>query len=721
MPGSRPRSSRLTLFVTVLSLFLAVALLVATAVTVTNYIETQKTAEKVADDTFRQTITRINEQRLAFFSPAFLLTTFLRNAPSLQTEDGSKDAVRQLIVASLSASPQISAAYAGYANGNFFHVLSITDSEKAVVEQLGGPPLTRFAVQEIKTANGARVQTWTFLDNEGRQIGALSQPSPAYDPRDRGWYRDAMENPKTIVRTLPYPFSATAQVGMTLAQALEHGGVVGVDITLDRLMMYIRSIRPNDAHRFVAFDDKNRLLAHFEPARMFKRTESSETGSGDSQTTELATTADLGDPVVQKAYQLFARGGPYRLATLDIDGTDYLATVDRQVGRDGGAFFQLYAAPLSDFQGTLAGAAGRSLPVALLVFLLTLPAIVYLARSISKPLIRLSREADLIRSFKLDDPIKMRSGVREVSTLIRSMSGMKNTIREVSKFVPKALVQDILENETQVVVGGETRRISVLFTDVKDFTPIAEGLSPDVLMANMSEYFEELASLIIRANGTVDKFIGDAIFAFWNAPLEVKRHEHAACLSALECRAASRRLNARWIDKGLPPWHTRFGVHVGEAVLGNVGSSDRIDYTAIGDNVNIAARLEGLNKYYGSSILVSGQIAAVCSDEFLFRHVDRSQPKGVGRPLDIFELLGTLNGPEEFRITPDMAKLVQDWDHVYEVYAGRDWLRALDTLEAFADQYPDDVLAGIYLDRVVGFMLEPPSEDWDGIIHFSKK
>jgi adenylate cyclase len=246
-------------------------------------------------------------------------------------------------------------------------------------------------------------------------------------------------------------------------------------------------------------------------------------------------------------------------------------------------------------------------------------------------------------------------------------------------------------------------------------------MSPDGLMANMSEYFEALASLIIKADGTVDKFIGDAIFAFWNAPLEVIRHEHAACLSALECRAASRRLNARWIDQGLPPWHTRFGVHVGEAVLGNVGSSDRIDYTAIGDNVNIAARLEGLNKYYGSSILVSGQIAAVCSDEFLFRHVDRSQPKGVGRPLDIFELLGTLDGPEEFRITPGMTKLVQDWDRVYEVYAGRDWLRALDALEAFADHYPDDVLAGIYLDRVVGFMLEPPSETWDGIIHFSKK
>jgi adenylate cyclase len=315
----------------------------------------------------------------------------------------------------------------------------------------------------------------------------------------------------------------------------------------------------------------------------------------------------------------------------------------------------------------------------------------------------------------------MQSRVREVHTLIRSMSGMKNTIREVSKFVPKALVKDILESENRVAVGGQTRRVSILFTDVKDFTPLAEGMSPDGLMTHMSEYFEGLATLIIKSNGTVDKFIGDAIFSFWNAPAAVARHEHAACMAALECRAASRRLNARWIDKGLAAWHTRFGIHVGEAVLGNVGSSDRIDYTAVGDNVNIAARLEGLNKFYGSSILASGQIAGVCSDEFVFRHIDRTRPKGVGTPLDIYELLGTVDGPDEFRVTPAQRGLVADWEQVYEAYASQDWLHAIDAIESFADTYPDDVLAGIYLDRVAGFLLEPPPANWDGITRFSKK
>lgn len=711
------RDVRVTLFATTLSLFLMVALLVGTAVAFANYFQTRRVAVKLAGDTFQATINRINEQRVAFFAPAFLLATVLRNSPSLQSPAGSKEAIRQLVLTTLKANPQISAAYVGYDNGNFFHWLSIGESEEAFVSHLGAPPETRFAIQEIRADDaGDRLQAWYFLDAEARPIGSSTERSPVYDPRSRGWYHEAMERPQAIIRTLPYLFTATSQAGMTLAQALGHGGVVGVDITLDRLMIYIRSIRANDAHRFLAFDDKNHLLAHFNPRMLFKRTDGRE-----GSTSELATTSDVTDPVVKEALRIFTEKGVYTLADFEVAGVTYLATVGRQVAKDGDQFFQLYAAPLSDFQGSLADAGWRGISVALLVFLLTLPAIIYLARSISQPLVKLSNEAQLIRSFELRDPIRLQSRVHEVNTLIRSMSGMKSTIREVSKFVPKALVRDILQSETRVAVGGETRRISILFTDVKDFTPIAERMSPDALMTQMSEYFEELASLVIKSDGTVDKFIGDAMFAFWNAPLPLAGHEHLACMAALECCRASRRLNARWADDGLSPWHTRLGIHVGEAVVGNVGSSDRIDYTAVGDNVNIASRLEGLNKFYGTSILASGQVAKVCSDKFLFRLVDRCRPKGVRMQVDLYELLGAIDGPEEFRVTAAATKLVNDWDDVYALYAERDWLRAIDAIEKFGEAYPDDKLAKIYLERIAGFALQPPAADWDGITRFDTK
>jgi adenylate cyclase len=719
MATSAPASGpRITLFATVLSLFLTVALLVGTAVTIANYVEARKTAFKVAGDAFRATIGQINERRLAFFTPVFMIMDVLPNSPSLQQTGGADDQITQLVVSSLRSTPQISAVYIGYQDGNYFQALSITESEKPFIARLGAPALTRYAVQTIRANHiGSRAETWTFFDGDVHRIGSLAEHPATYDPRNRDWYREALDRKNSIIRTPPYLFATTAQVGLTFAKSLASGGgVLGADITLDRLMFYVRSIRANQSHRFVSFDDKGRLLAHYDPDQMIVRS-----GSGESETVKLATTTHISDPVVRAALEVFARDGPYQLIDLDVEGTSYLATVVRQVGREGGVFFILYAAPLSDFQGTLIEAARQSIPIALLVIVLIIPAIVYLARSISRPLARLSAEAELIKSFQLDDPIKMNSRVVEISKLIRSMSGMKSTIREVSKFVPKSLVKDILESEETVAVGGQTRRISILFTDVQDFTPMAEDMPPEHLVASMSEYFEDLASLIIAKNGTVDKFIGDAIFAFWNAPLSVIRHEGLACAAALECHAASARLNARWAAKGLPAWRTRFGIHVGEAVLGNVGSSDRIDYTAIGNNVNIAARLEGLNKFYGTSILAGGPIVDVCSNEFLFRRIDRTQPKGVGHPLDIFELLGTIDGPDEFRCTQATRQRVQDWNRVYEVYASCDWLRSLDALEAFADVYPDDVLAGIYLDRVVGFILEPPREGWDGIIRFSKK
>ena len=276
-------------------------------------------------------------------------------------------------------------------------------------------------------------------------------------------------------------------------------------------------------------------------------------------------------------------------------------------------------------------------------------------------------------------------------------------------------------SEGVVKVGGKTRRISILFTDVKDFTPIAQGIPAETLMVSLSEYFDELASLIITEDGTVDKFIGDAIFAFWNAPLAVARHDHAACTTALKCSAASRRLNARWIEKGQTPWHTRFGVHVGDAVLGNVGSSDRIDYTAIGDTVNIAARLEGLNKYYGTGILASGQITSVCSDAFLFRRIDSTMPKGAGNVLDIFELVGMIDGVDEFGVTAKQRALIEHWNSFYGLYEARNWPRAQAALNAFTEAYPEDIVARVYLDRVVDFIREPPPDNWDGITRFEMK
>ena len=200
MPASPSSGPRLSLFVTVLSLFLMVALLVGTAVTITNYIEARKTAVKSAADVFHATINQINERRLAFFAPVFLIADQLHHAPSFQQADGSKEPILPLVLSSLKSNPQISAAYAGYENGNYFQVLSISDAEKPFVARLGGPPLTRYAIEEIRVDNnGVRNVTWRFLDGDNHEIAKLADNAATYDPRRRGWYREALERPKNII------------------------------------------------------------------------------------------------------------------------------------------------------------------------------------------------------------------------------------------------------------------------------------------------------------------------------------------------------------------------------------------------------------------------------------------------------------------------------------------------------------------------------------------
>jgi adenylate cyclase len=712
------RSPRFSVFITIFVLFSTVVLLTGAAITVGNYLQTRNTAFEVASTTFDSAIRRINARRAAFFAPITLVVELYGADPLLSSSMRVPESIIQPILQSLRTYPQLSSVYAGYENGDFIQIVSVTGRE-GVAEAIGGPDTTRYAVQTIELNNdGVREQIWTFFDDSQKEIGRLTVPTPTYDPRERGWYEDAQAQAGELIRTPPYTFDAAERLGLTIAKTLNEPsrGVIGADITLDQFSNFLEDVRPNSQHRILAFDKDGNLIASPDPDQIFKRS-----SSGEAAALEPSNITDLKDPVVSEAARLFKLTGPFELEAINITGEEYLASVVHQAQEDSEGLYIMYAAPRSDFEGSLAGSATRSLIPGLLVLLLALPAIIYLARMISRPLKKLSAEAGLIRSFNLDDPIDMNSPVLEIDALIGSMSGMKSTLREISKFVPKTLVKDILEEERDVVVGGEKRHISLLFTDVKDFTPISESMGPEELMTNMSEYFEELVSLIIKEGGTVDKFVGDAIFAYWNAPLPTDKYECAACMAALKCRIASKHLSAQWRKDGRLPWITRFGVHAGDAVVGNVGSSDRIDYTVIGDTVNIASRLEGLNKYYGTNILVSGQIADACADELLFRRVDHSLPKGAVKPLEILELLGMFDGPDEFRIKPEQAKLVVDWNEAYEVYASRNWVEALDAVENFLIQYPEDGVAAIYLERIMEFLIEPPDESWDGIKRFAKK
>ena len=230
-----------------------------------------------------------------------------------------------------------------------------------------------------------------------------------------------------------------------------------------------------------------------------------------------------------------------------------------------------------------------------------------------------------------------------------------------------------------------------------------------------------METAISQNDGIVDKYIGDAIMAIWNAPLDDPKHVEHACRAALACLVAEEGLNHDPSMKVLVPIKTRFGLHTGRVIVGNVGSLSRMQYTALGSSVNLASRLEGLNKFYGTSILASEDVARRVSDVFLFREIDVILPAGANKPTTLFELIGEVEADAAYQATDAQRLEITDWNKCYELFRRRDWEKALNALLRHKDIAKNQILVQRYIERCNSLIADPATNDWDGIHWFSKK
>jgi len=201
------------------------------------------------------------------------------------------------------------------------------------------------------------------------------------------------------------------------------------------------------------------------------------------------------------------------------------------------------------------------------------------------------------------------------------------------------VIDNLIKNPDKINLGGEKRNITIFFSDIRGFTSISEKLEPEELVRLLNEYLTEMTSIIIKDEGLVDKYMGDAIMAFWGAPLDQPDHAEIACSSSLEMMDKLRALQKKWKKEGIPSFDIGIGLNSGDAIVGNMGSSTRFDYTAMGDNVNIASRLVGLNKTYDTNIIISENTYKIIKDKFKTRKLDTVKVKGKKKPIIIYELL----------------------------------------------------------------------------------
>jgi adenylate cyclase len=283
------------------------------------------------------------------------------------------------------------------------------------------------------------------------------------------------------------------------------------------------------------------------------------------------------------------------------------------------------------------------------------------------------------------------------------------------QYVPREVVEKLAEDPEQASMEGESREMTVLFTDVRGFTTISEGLDPKALSQLMNEFLTPLTEVIYKHRGTIDKYMGDCIMAFWGAPLADPQHARNGVLAALEMQHRLKDLQPYFTSRNWPPIAIGVGLNTGRMSVGNMGSRVRLAYTVMGDAVNLAARLEGLTREYGTDIIVGEDTCAAVSG-IVFREIDRVRVKGKDTAVRIFEPLGPEG--ELPRTTLDQLQL---FDEALGLYRKRDWNAAQQRLDRLSAMAPDARLYRMFMERIEYLRTNPPGTDWDGAFTFQTK
>jgi adenylate cyclase len=453
---------------------------------------------------------------------------------------------------------------------------------------------------------------------------------------------------------------------------------------------------PDDPHRIFLADEQGRLITRVGPAdRLEEQSDDSLRVAPASLPPEIA--AALRHPGLR------AVGDEKRTASGEatIGGRrfllSYLALPQTQGWRVG------IVAPEDFYLRDLARMRRGLLGVSLAVMAAILGAGVLTLRAVRRALGQVGETTARIQNFDFA-PTEARSPFADLQAVLLRLELAKTAMRAMSRYVPVDLVRLLYRTGREPVLGGEILDVTLLFTDIKDFTTLSEQLSPNELARVLGQYLQVMTAAIHSAHGTIDKYIGDAIMAVWNTPTPCLDHARRACEAALACQEAEKRLFASPEWEGRPPLHTRFGIHRDRVMVGHFGAPDRMSFTALGDGVNLASRLEGLNKHYGTTVLVSEAVREDAKEVFAFRLVDVVAVKGRTRGVRVYELLGRADASAEHGRE-------EAYERALERYWARDFAGALSILETQLADPPSHVLA----ERARVLAVSPPPAEWDGV------
>ncbi len=536
-----------------------------------------------------------------------------------------------------------------------------------------------------------------------------------YDPRRRPWYENAINSKDTTAPswTQPYIFHTTKEPGITVS---------------------IRIFPPNKQSFVLAFDMKNKDLSSFTTGfrpspngKIFVMLENEKVTAlpSDSKFTTsnaidkylLKDVRNLEIDEITSAVESWKKAGRPDGSTFKVSsgGDTWWCVFAQLKGRKDNPSWVCTLIPSSDILGNVTLQFLLVLAISATSSIIAAIMALFLSRKYTEPIHGLVQQAQSLRHLDVGPQKKSKTTIQEIHHLTEANERMRIALDAFSKYIPIDIVRQLLDRGEAAKIGGKTLDVTILFTDIDGFTSISEKMPPMELALHLEEYFNFMLDELRHENATVDKFIGDSIMAFWGAPVESTKHAASAVRAVWNCARKLNEFNKRWKDSGKPEFVTRFGVSSGEAVVGNVGASSRLNYTVLGDNVNLASRMEGLNKYYGTRILVTSAVVSQTNDLFMFRHIDRVAVKGKVQVEEIFELLGPSDDvPEDIRL------FRAGYEEALNLYFNQDFSRAMKCLDDLNPLFHEESSVQRLKESCGRFTKTAPGKDWQGVHIFNR-
>lgn len=675
----------------ILTLFVVLTVPVVLAIVAINYLSNDRIARANANDLVERFRLRALQNIQDTFDP---IKSLVRSAaevgnaePAFYSDNRSLD----YLLTILRDNERVVAMYIGAADGSFRQARRIEPA--GGIEGNQAPPGTVYAHRWIDAADGSRPDdTYVYLDESGTELGRSAEPTD-YDPRIRAWYRRTVEAGGLFV-TDPSVFAVFDLIGFTVSAPYYDGerllGVAAADITLDGLSDYLAENRISAGTLSYILDDQGRIIANSARARTY---------ASDDGRVALEHITSLDDELPAVAYSARPREGGAGLFSFTHEDREYVATLS-ELAPEFGKRWQLFiVTPIHEFTAAFEDNNLRLLEIGLGAIVLQLILLYFLSGVISKPLEKLALKVAAVQEPARRDLPALSSPIREVSVLSRAIETLDTTVRSFAAFVPWGLVRQLIESDEKLQLGGHSRFLTIFFSDLESFSTLSEQVPSKELLQRVSAYLEVVTRAVNREAGTIDKFMGDGVMAFWGAPHLLEDHAWHACVAALRIQHDMVALNERWKGDGRP-LNVRVGIHSDAVLVGNIGSAERMSYTVIGDGVNVAARLEGINKEYGTRVCISHSVFKEAGERLCVRPIEDVAVKGRRGTIPIYELKGVYGADPALEPDEPTRELCALTEAAYAAYVAGDHGSALARYREILVAFPDDPVALRLIERI---------------------